>query len=99
MLSYAADIARLSLMIERLLDAELLLAEEGAALLAEVEAASRLLEEGDAETAQRHIHRVVLYTEELLRSEGLDTAQVQALRETTTLITTGGRAGNAEEDR
>lgn len=99
MLSCTADIARLSLMIERLLDAELLLAEEGAELLAEVEAASRLLEEGDAETAQRYIHRFVLWTEERMRAEGWDTAQVQAFLEPAAFVTTGGWEGKMEEER
>ena len=43
MLSRAAECARLSLIVERWLDADLLLAEEGEALLAEIAAARRAL--------------------------------------------------------
>jgi hypothetical protein len=64
------NIARLSLLVQRLVDAELLRDAEGAALLAEAEAARRSLQEGDAGVARRHVQQIARITEALLlRSE------------------------------
>jgi hypothetical protein len=74
MLSHAADLDHLSLMIERLLDADLLLSGEGGALLAEIEAARQSLERGDAEAAGRHTARLVGAIEALARDGRLSEA-------------------------
>ena len=57
MLSHAAECARLSLIVERWLDADLLLAEEGEALRAEINAARRAREEGEEEAVRGHLRR------------------------------------------
>jgi hypothetical protein len=67
----SADLARLSLLIQRILDAEALLDAQGAALLTETEAASHSLEAGDAKAARLHVEEVARFTEALVRSEAL----------------------------
>jgi DNA-binding FadR family transcriptional regulator len=69
-----ADLDHLSLLVARLLDADLLLAEEDGALLAEIEAARRSLETGAAETACRHTERFVRALEALARDGRLSEA-------------------------
>ena len=68
------DVYRLTLLIQRMLDAEAICDVEGAALLAEAEAARRCLEAGDAEAARRHLQAVARFTESLLQSDLLDAA-------------------------
>jgi hypothetical protein len=77
-----AEINRLSLMIQRLLDAELLLDAEGAALLTESRAACRCLEAGDAAGARRHVEQVALLVERLVATGALDRADGRAVIET-----------------
>ena len=66
-----ADINGLSLLAGRMLDAELLLEEQGAALLAETDAARRSLEAGDAKATRRHIERLAQFTEALVEANAL----------------------------
>ena len=68
MLSRAAEFARLSLIVERLLDADLLLAEEGGALLAEIEAARQSLGEDDEAAVGWHTANFLRALEALVRS-------------------------------
>jgi hypothetical protein len=68
MLSRAAECARLSLIIERWLDADLLLVEEGETLLAEITATHRALEGGDVEAIHRHTRQFLLAVEALVGS-------------------------------
>jgi hypothetical protein len=69
-------------MIERLLDAELLLDTEGAALLSETRAAYRCLEAGDTAGARQHVEQVALLAERLVGTEALDRADGRAVIET-----------------
>jgi hypothetical protein len=80
--THGVDLARLSLMIQRMLDADVLRETEGAALLTESEAARRSLREGDAKAARLHVERVALFTEALVRSDALDLADGGAVIET-----------------
>ena len=80
--SHDADLARLSLLIQRMLDADALLDAEGASLLTETEAARRSLEEGDAEAARQHVEQVALFTEALVRTDALALADGRAVIET-----------------
>ncbi|MCW3094390.1 MAG: hypothetical protein JWL77_8 [Chthonomonadaceae bacterium] len=76
------DLTRLSLLIHRLLDADMLCDTEGAPLLTQTEAARHCLEEGDAEEARRHIAQVALFTEALIREEALEWAEGRTILET-----------------
>jgi hypothetical protein len=76
-----AQLNRLALLIERLLDAELLPDAEGAALLAEIEAAHQSLEAGDTETARRHIKQIARFTEALVEASVLALTDGQAVIE------------------
>jgi len=74
-----ADFTRLVLLVQRLLDAELLLEEEGAALLAESDAARRSLEAGEKEAARRHIERLAQFTAALMATNALAHTDGQAV--------------------
>jgi hypothetical protein len=80
--SDATDIHRLTLMVQRLLDADLLLEAEAAALLGEAEAARRSQEAGDAEAVRRRIEQIVCVTEALVRSDALSALDGRAVMET-----------------
>jgi DNA-binding GntR family transcriptional regulator len=82
-------IDNLSLMVQRLLDAELLPDTEGAALLAETRAACRALEAGDTAAARRHIEQVVRLVETLVASDALNRADGGAVMETAGQILAG----------
>ena len=77
-----ANINGLSLVLQRLLDAELLLDTEATALLTETAAACRSLEEGDAAAARQHIEQVALFVEMLVATEALDLAAGRTVIET-----------------
>jgi hypothetical protein len=85
-------VLRLSLLIQRLLDADALSSAEGVTLLTESAAARRCLEEGDVKAARLHLERVALFTEALVRSDELDLADGRAVIETARRIA-GGDAG------
>ena len=74
-----ADFDRLSLLVRRILDAELLLEEEGAALLAESDAAGRSLEAGEKEAARRHVERLARFTAALVETNALARTDGQAV--------------------
>ena len=90
MLTRQAEINSLSLMVQRLLDAELLLDTEAAALLTETGAACRALEAGDTETARGHVERVARFVEALVATQALERADGRAVIETARRILTGG---------
>ena len=75
----AADFNGLSLLVRRLLDAELLLEDDGAALLAESDAARRSFEAGNAHTARRHIERLARFTAALVATNALAGTDAQAV--------------------
>jgi hypothetical protein len=85
-----AELNGLSLMVQRLLDAELLLETEGAALLTETRAACRSLEEGDAEAARQHVEQVERFVETLVATRALELAGGRAVLETARRILAGG---------
>ena len=89
MYSHTTDLARLFLLVERLLDADALLAEDSAALEAEVGEARQSLAEGDAEAARRHVECLALLTEALVQTDALDLADGRAVVETARRILTG----------
>ena len=74
-----ADFQRLALLIQRILDAETLYDTEGAALLAETDAACQSLEAGDTEAARRYIARIALFMEALLQTDRLALTDGQAI--------------------
>ena len=84
-----AEINSLSLMVQRLLDAELLLDTEGAALLTETRAACRSLEAGDAAAARQHIEQVARFVERLVATGALELAGGRAVIETARRILAG----------
>ena len=77
-----AELNSLSLMVQRLLDAELLLDTEAAALLTETRTACRALQAGDAAAARRHIEQVARSAETLVATEALDRADGRPVIET-----------------
>lgn len=66
------DYAQLALMVERLLDAELLAAGEGGALLSDIALALRCQEEGKGEAARGHLTRLARSLEALARAPGIE---------------------------
>ena len=83
------DIARLSLLCQRILDAEVLTETDGTALLGAAEAAGRALEAGDAEAARRHVEEVARCTEAFVRAGALAPAEGGAVLETTRRLLDG----------
>ena len=77
-----SDLTRLSLLVQRILDADVLGEPEGDSLLVVTEEARRSLREGDTEAARRYVERIALFTEALIRTEALDLADGQAVVET-----------------
>lgn len=88
------DVYRLTLLIQRMLDAEAICEAEGAALLNETEAACRSLEAGDAETARQHIEEVARFTEALIHSDRLDPADGR-----TVITTANGMLSRPADER
>ena len=84
-----ADIPRLVLLIQRLLDAELLPDAEGAALLIESQAARQALEEGDTQAARQHVEQVARLTEALVQAGLLALADRRIVIETACRILDG----------
>ena len=84
-----AKIDGLSLMVQRLLDAELLLDTEGVVLLAETRAARLSLEEGDAAAARQHVEQVARFVEGLMATGALERADGRAVLETARRILAG----------
>ena len=80
--TYGADLARLSLLIQRILDADALCDAEAASLLSETEAARQSLEVGDTKAARQHVAQVALFTETLVQTHLLDLADGRAVLET-----------------
>jgi hypothetical protein len=90
--SHAVELAHISLSIARLMDAELLLDEHGAVLLAETDAAQRFFEAGETEAARHHIARLAQRAEALVETRALALADGRAV-----LIATN-RILNPEKD-
>ena len=82
MLSSASQLGRLTLLVERLLDADLLLDTEAEALLAQAESARLSLEAGDTDSGRRTVERIVVFTEALVRTDALGEAYGHAVIET-----------------
>lgn len=94
--TYTAKINALSLRIRRLLDAELLLEEYGAALLADTDAARRSLEAGDALSAHWYIEQLTRLTEALMGADMLPLAEGQVILQITNgILNSSPDAGNA----
>jgi hypothetical protein len=92
MAPFGADYARLTLMIQRLQDADAIETEACEALLAEAEAGRRLLEAGDREAARERAERLAALTAALVGSGQLDLLEGRAV------IETAGRALSAVLD-
>ncbi|HZP83185.1 MAG TPA: hypothetical protein VFB21_16200 [Chthonomonadaceae bacterium] len=75
----STQFARLSLLVQRILDAETLLEAEGAALLKESQAAHLALAEGDAQDARSHVEQIARQTAALLEMKALALADGQAV--------------------
>jgi len=84
-----------ALLLERLLDADALLAEDGAALQAQLAEARRLQAEGDLEAARRQVESLALFTEALVRTDALPPADGQAVIETARRILAEDAGGSA----
>jgi hypothetical protein len=80
--SRADGLARLALMVDRLMDAEVVPDEEGAALRTEADTARRCLETGDEDAVRRHVDQITRFAEALVTSSRLDAADGLALVET-----------------
>jgi hypothetical protein len=76
--SRAAECARLSLIVQRWLDADLLLDEEGAALQEVLTAVGQALGTGDETAVRQHLARFVRTLEALTRSRSLDLSEARA---------------------
>ena len=77
-----ADFAEIMLAIQRLLDADVIEDEVGAALLAEAEAGRQLLELGEEEAARQHAERLAALTVALVGSGALDLLDGRAVIQT-----------------
>ena len=82
MSSSAADFVRIQLVVQRLLDAEVLDAPKGEALMAEAEAGRLFRECGDADSARRQAERLASMTVTLVGSGALDLLDGRAVIET-----------------
>jgi len=83
---HPADLSRLILLIQRLLDAEVLCQEDGTELLSEAEAGRRSLQAGDAEAVREHLERVARFTETLVRTNALAPGDGHAVLESVRLL-------------
>lgn len=77
-----ADCHRLTLLIQRILDADVLCGAEGIVLLTVTEAVHRSLEAGNVEAARQHIAYVMHLTEALVCTDKLALAEGRAVLET-----------------
>jgi hypothetical protein len=84
-----ADFRRLTLLIQRMLDADALSEADGTALLIEAEAAGRSLEAGDPVAACQHVEQVARCIEALVRREAIALADGSAVLETARSILAG----------
>ena len=75
----STDFARLSLLVQRLLDAEVLSEEEGAALLQTSHAARHALAQGHADEALAQLQQLARRIETLLARKALTLADGQAI--------------------
>jgi hypothetical protein len=73
------SLGSLTLLIQRLLDAELLSDRDGVALLAQVDAARQSLEAGDQAEARAHLARIAHGTKRLIRRDVLPPDQGRAV--------------------
>lgn len=76
---YTADLIRLSRLVEGLMDADILLAEDAGALLEAIETAHRSLSEGGVEAVRQHVQRLVHLTEALVKTDALAPAEGRAV--------------------
>jgi hypothetical protein len=87
-----ADFVRLTLLIQRLLDADVFDETEGGPLLAETEAVRHALEGGDWEAARGHLEQVTRLTAALIQTDAL------ALAPGREVLQTANRILNPETD-
>jgi hypothetical protein len=73
------DLAHLTLLIERLQDADMISEGEEATLLTEADAALQSLEAGDREAVRAHVARIARFTETLIRIEALTLSDGRAV--------------------
>lgn len=76
------ELHQLSLLIDRLLDSDALLTEDGTALRAAVVDARQSLAEGDAEAARSQIASLARIAEALVSAEALDLSDGRAVIQT-----------------
>jgi hypothetical protein len=81
-----STVARLEILVQRLLDAELLVDAQCAALLDEASAARRLWDAGHGLEARRNVERVVLFTDALVHTGALTPADGRDVIETARAI-------------
>jgi len=81
-----ADFHRLTLLVQRMQDADALYDAEVTTLLMEAEAAGRSLEAGDPEAARQHVEQVARCIEALVRSEAIALVDGSAVLETARYI-------------
>jgi hypothetical protein len=77
--SRSEELARLWLLVQRLLDAEILPDAQGERLMSAVVAAYRSEQEGDSSQARRHVDEVALLTEALVRTGALEPKDSRAV--------------------
>jgi len=80
--SDALDLSHLTLLIQRLLDAEVLLEADGATLLDHAEAARLALGQGRLEEGRGHIEQIARWMEALIQSRVLEASDGRAVLET-----------------
>jgi hypothetical protein len=83
------ELNRLQLAIQRLVDADLLLEDDAAPLLAESDAARRSFEAGNMPAARHHIERLAGRAEGLVEAGALAPADGQGLIRTARHVATG----------
>jgi hypothetical protein len=79
MVTTKTNLDRLTLLVERLQDAELLPDAEGAELFTRTEAARQSLEAGDIQAARRHIEQIVHFLEALVQTNRLTLSDGRAV--------------------
>jgi hypothetical protein len=80
--TFPADFHRLTLLIQRILDADVVCEAEGTVLLTATDAAERSLEAGNVEAARRYDAQVMRFTEALVCNDKLAPTEGRAVLET-----------------
>jgi hypothetical protein len=74
-----SEVDRLSVLVQRLADADLLDAAQAGELIAEAQAAGRFWREGDGDSAKCHVELIAQFTRALVKTDALTIAEGRAV--------------------